>query len=87
MSADVQENAAIYRAGDGWRWRAWAAENGEIIGMSSEAYEHRKDAEANLTRLTHSALLPVLETKSGHAVPGATYLLVPVLRDTQPRHL
>lgn len=77
----LQENAAVYEADDGWRWRVWAAENGEVIGASSEAYARYQDAEANLCRLTHSALLPVLEEKSAHAVPGSTYLLVPVLRE------
>lgn len=80
----LQENAAVYEADDGWRWRVWAAENGKIIGASTEAYADRGAAESNLCRLTHSALLPVLETKSRHAVRGSTYLLVPMLRAPEP---
>jgi hypothetical protein len=30
----------VYRAEDGWRWRARAA-NGEIVSESGEAYENR----------------------------------------------
>jgi uncharacterized protein YegP (UPF0339 family) len=30
----------VYRAADGWRWRAQAA-NGEIVSESGEAYEHK----------------------------------------------
>jgi uncharacterized protein YegP (UPF0339 family) len=30
----------VYRAADGWRWRAQAA-NGEIVGESSKAYENK----------------------------------------------
>jgi uncharacterized protein YegP (UPF0339 family) len=30
----------VYRAADGWRWRA-QADNGEIVSESGEAYENK----------------------------------------------
>lgn len=48
--------AEVYRAGDGFRWRIIAPENGLIIGSSSEAYTRREDALANLTRVTGGTL-------------------------------
>jgi uncharacterized protein YegP (UPF0339 family) len=33
----------VYRASDGWRWRAEAA-NGEVVSESGEAYEHKSYA-------------------------------------------
>jgi uncharacterized protein YegP (UPF0339 family) len=33
----------VYRAADGWRWRARAA-NGEIVSESREAYENKSYA-------------------------------------------
>ena len=33
----------VYRAADGWRWRA-RADNGEIVSESGEAYENKSYA-------------------------------------------
>jgi uncharacterized protein YegP (UPF0339 family) len=33
----------VYRAADGWRWRA-QADNGEIVSESGEAYENKSYA-------------------------------------------
>lgn len=44
----------IYKDIDGfWRWR-YKAENGMIIGVSSESYHNRKDCLASIDLMKHS---------------------------------
>ena len=75
----MQEHVAFYRGKDGWRWRAWAAENGVIIGKANQGYTSRGDAVDNLARLVGATMLAPLhahEEKSRHVEPGATYRIV-----------
>ena len=39
----------IYKVIDGWRWRR-SANNGRIVGASTETYNNRSDCEANARR-------------------------------------
>jgi uncharacterized protein YegP (UPF0339 family) len=45
----------VYRADDGWRWRA-RARNGRILADSGEAYTRRYDAALALERLISGAI-------------------------------
>jgi uncharacterized protein YegP (UPF0339 family) len=52
MSSCIGKNGdrwEIYQAHDGWRWRR-TAPNGNIVGMSSEAYANKSDCIANARR-------------------------------------
>jgi uncharacterized protein YegP (UPF0339 family) len=56
----------VYRAQDGWRWRARAA-NGEIVSESGEAYENKSYASFRLPRSNADRTLttPALTTARG----------------------
>lgn len=44
------DKSTLYRDSAGeWRWRRVAA-NGDIVGASTEGYEHENDARANYLR-------------------------------------
>jgi hypothetical protein len=79
VSEELQDHAAVYRGKDGWRWRAWAAENGVIIGKANQGYSSRGDALDNLARMSGATMLAPLRSsaeKSRHAEPGSTYRIV-----------
>lgn len=45
----------IYKARDGWRWRA-KARNGRIIAESGEAYTRRYDCNSSMQKLISGAI-------------------------------
>ena len=48
----MKDHIEFFQDGQGdWRWRVRDAENGKIIGRSSEGYKNRKEMEENLRRM------------------------------------
>lgn len=50
----------VWPAGDGWRWREWAA-NGRIVSESGEAYTRKGDAHEAAERENPGAVIEVTE--------------------------
>jgi Domain of unknown function (DUF1508) len=49
----------VYPAGDGWRWRKWAA-NGRIVAESGEAYTRKSDATEAASRENPDDLIEIV---------------------------
>lgn len=61
-----------------WRWRMFSAENGNIIGQSSEGYYNQIDMRSNLQRVTGYTL--ALSDPGRYTVPPRVEL-TPVTRE------